>query len=74
MSIENKVKAAVADYINADPDDIDLDMSLRDDLALSFEEINSLLDDLSTSFGVTFYSNSRPKSVQDIISFIQESL
>lgn len=67
---------AIAEHLGLNPEDLDRNALLREELGLGLIELNDLLADLSLKFNITF----DPKELQnlhkieDLISLVEDNL
>lgn len=73
---EAKIIQAIAEHLGLSPEDLDRQALLREELNLGPIELNDLLTDLSSEFGVTFSPEEvdELKKIDDIIVLIEDNL
>lgn len=72
----NEVIKIIADHLGLNPEDIDRNSSLRDELELSPIQLNDLLVALSVKFDVMFNPAEveNLQKVEDLISLVEDNL
>lgn len=76
MPTTNDIIKAIAEHLALNPEDLDRDALLKEELNLGRIELNDLLHDLSQKFGVSFEGEDVEgvKKVEDIIVLIEDNL
>lgn len=66
----------IADYLALNPEDLDRNALLQEELSISPIELNDLLANLSQKFNVAFETHEieNLKKIEDIISLIEDHL
>ncbi len=76
MPTSNEIINAIAEHLGLNPEDLDRQALLREELGLGPIELNDLLADLSQKFNISF----DPKEVEhinkieDLISLVEDNL
>ena len=67
---------AIAEHLGLNPEDLDRDALLQEELGLSHIELNDLLANLSQKFDVTFNPEELEhiNKVEDLISLVEDNL
>lgn len=73
---ELEIIKAIAEHLGLAPEELDRNASLRDDLTLGPLELNDLLEDLQSSFKVTFEADeiANVRTVSDLIVLVEDNL
>lgn len=76
MSTAENVVKAVAEHLGLNPEDLDQNSLLREDLGLGPIELNDLLLDLSSKFNVSFNPDEVENlhKVEDLILLVEDNL
>lgn len=71
-----EVIKVITEHLGLNPEDIDRNSSLRDELELSPIELNDLLTSLSHKFNITFNSEDTEhlEKVEDLIGLVEDDL
>lgn len=71
-----EVIKVIAEHLGLNPEDIDRNSSLRDELELSPIELNDLLTSLSHKFNITFNPEDTEhlEKVEDLIGLVEDDL
>lgn len=76
MPTSKDILKAITEHLGLNPEDLDRNALLQDELNLGPIELNDLLSDLSQKFNVSFESNEveNLQRVEDIIVLIEDNL
>lgn len=76
MPTAQDIVAAIAEHLGLNPEDLDRQALLREDLNLGPIELNDLLSEISAKFSVTFQPEDveNLKKVEDIINLVEDNL
>lgn len=76
MPTSTDILKAITEHLGLNPEDLDRNALLQDELNLGPIELNDLLSDLSQKFNVSFESNEveNLQRVEDIIILIEDNL
>ena len=76
MPSANDILKAIAEHLTLNPEDLDRQALLREDLTLGPIELNDLLSDLSVKFNISFEPDEveNLNKVADLISLVEDNL
>ena len=76
MSNEVEIIKVIAEHLALNPEDLDREALLRDDLGLGPIELNDLLSTLSEKFQVSFEPAdvSQLQKVEDLLNLVEDNL
>lgn len=76
MSTTQDIITAIAEYLGLNPEDLDRQSLLKEDLNLGLLELNDLLLNLSQKFNITFAPDDieHLTKVEDLIVLIEDNL
>ncbi len=76
MDQEKEIIQSIAEHLGLNPEDLDRQASLKEELSLGPIELNDLLHTLSVKFGVSFKGEDLKElaTVEDIIVLVEDNL
>lgn len=76
MPTAKDIIQAIAEHLGLNPEDLDRNALLREDLGLTLLELNDLLSALSQKFNINFDSEDveHLSKVEDLISLVEDNL